>query len=228
MTGIEKVTAKILADAEADAKAILERADADCAEARARCDAAIRAEQLRLDAQAERECEAIIARAKSSAAAAKRQAGQAARAHLLEDTYAAAEREMNSLSPDAYLELLVAMLRGAIRRRLAAEQESRDMYGEDITPERYEVVLNRRDRDQYGPALLDGLNHSLLGKATLAELSRVVIAKDTAPIAGGLILRCGMMEVNCSYEMLFAEVRRRTEIKVNHLLFGENETNGEA
>lgn len=228
MTGIEKVTAKILADAEADAKAILERADADCAEARARCEADIRAEQERLDAQAERECEAIIARAKSSAAAVKRQAGQAARAHLVEEAYAAAEREMNSLSPEAYLDLLVAMLRGAMRRQLATEQESLSLYGENITPERYEVILNRQDRDLYGQKLLDGLNHSLLGKVSLADLSRVVIAGDTAPIAGGLILRCGTVEINCSYEMLFTEVRRRTDVKVNHILFGENEASGEA
>ncbi len=228
MTGIEKVTAKILADAEADAKAILARADADCAEARARCDAAVKAEQERLDARAERECEAIVARAKSSAAAAKRQAGQAARARLVEEAYAQAEREMNSLSPDAYLDLLVAMLRGAMRRQLASEQESLELYGENITPERYEVILNRHDREQYSQKLLDGLNHSLVGKVTLAKLEQVVIAQDTAAIAGGLILRCGAMEINCSYEMLFAEVRRRTEAKVNHILFGESQAGDEA
>ena len=169
-----------------------------------------------------------MARAKSAAAAAKRQAGQAARAQLVEEAYAAAEREMNSLSPDAYLDLLVSMLRGALRRQLASEQESIELYGEDITPERYEVVLSRQDREQYAQKLLDGLNHSLVGKVKLSKLEQVVIAGDTAPIAGGLILRCGAMEINCTYEMLFAEVRRRTEAKVNQILFGENQASDEA
>ncbi len=223
MTGIEKVTAKILADAEADAKAVLLRAEENCAAARARCEAAIQAEQTRLDTDAERECEAIIARAKSSAAMAKQRALAEARARLVEETYAAAEREMNTLAPEAYLDLLVSMLRGALRRQLASEQESMELYGEDIAPAAYEVILNRHDREKYGQKLLDGLNHSLVGKVKLSQLERVTLAQDTAAIKGGLVLRCGSMEINCSYEMLFAEVRRRTEVKVNHLLFGENE-----
>ena len=223
MTGIEKVTAKILADAELDAKAILDRADAECADLRACCDRDIKAERTRLEEAAERECEAIIARARSSAAVAKRNAMLEARARLVEETYAAAERELNQLSPDAYLDLLVAMLRGAMRRQLASEQESLELYGEDIAPGRYEVILNRSDRELYGQKLLDGLNRSLVGKVKLAQLQQVVLAQDTAHIGGGLILRCGAMEINCSYEMLFAQVRRQTEAKVNQMLFGKNE-----
>lgn len=222
MTGIEKVTAKILADAEADAKVILDRADAECAAMNARCDAAIKAERERLDEAAARECEAIIARARASAAVAKRNAVLEARARLVEETYAAAEREMKQLSPEAYLELLTAMLRGAVRRQMTSEQESMELYGEDIAPDKYEVILKSADRDLYGEKLLDNLNRSLVGKVKLAELKKVVLAADTANIEGGLILRCGAMEINCSFEMMFAEVRRQTEGRVNQLLFAEN------
>lgn len=223
MTGIEKVTAKILADAEAEAKVILDRADAECAAMNARCDEAIRAERGRLNEAAEKECEAIINRARSSAAMAKRNAILEARARLVEETYAAAKKEMRQLSPDAYLELLTAMLRGAIRRQLASEQESLALYGEDIAPACYEVILNRSDRELYGEKLLDSLNRSMVGKVKLAELKKVVLAGDTAAMEGGLILRCGAMEINCSYEMTFAEVRRQTEGRVNQMLFAENE-----
>lgn len=222
MTGIEKVTAKILADAEAEAKAILDRADAECAAMKARCEATIKTERERLDEAAQKECADIVARARSAAAVAKRNVLLEGRARLVEETYEAAQKEIKQLSPEAYLELLTTMLRGAIRRQMASEQESMDLYGEDISPETYEVILRSADRDRYGEKLLDSLNRSLVGKVKLSDLKKVVLATDTARIDGGLILRCGTMEINCSFEMMFAEVRRQTEGRVNQLLFAEN------
>ena len=97
------------------------------------------------------------------------------------------------------------------------------LYGEDIAPDTYEVILNRNDRDAYGRQLLDGLNRSLVGKVKLSRLERVVLSHEIARIKGGLILRCGAVETNCSYEMLFAEVRRQTEARVSRMLFEAQE-----
>ena len=63
MTGLEKVTGKILADAEADAKEILDKAEAECAAIRARHEASAEAELETLREQNDRECQALIIRA---------------------------------------------------------------------------------------------------------------------------------------------------------------------
>ena len=58
MTGLEKVTGKIIADAEADAREILERAEAECAAIREKYAASTAAELEALREQSDRECQA--------------------------------------------------------------------------------------------------------------------------------------------------------------------------
>jgi hypothetical protein len=51
--------------------------------------------------------------------------------------------------------------------------------------------------------------------------AKLRLAPDTAEIDGGLILRAGPVETNCSLSMLMAENRRETEAKVSRILFGD-------
>lgn len=222
MTGIEKVTGKILADARADAEAILQKADDTCAAVQAEYDARTKAEQDKLEEQANRECEALITRAKSSAAMAKRNVVLESRAALIAEAYATAEKEIRELPVDEYVDLLVKMLKGALLRQLESERESLELYGEDIRPEKYEVLLNRNDREMFGARLMEAIKHTQVGKISMSVLDRVVLSPKDAKIDGGLVLRCGDMEANCSIGMMMAQVRRATEAKVNRTLFGEN------
>lgn len=223
MTGLEKVTAKIIADAKADADLVLAKADEECASIRAEYKDRAEAEQERLREQADRECEALITRARSSAAMAKRNALLEKRAALLDEAYAAAEHNIMTLPSDQYLDLLFKMLRGAVRRQVEGEQESLRLYGEDTAPDAYEILLSVHDRDTFGEDLLTKFKKSMYGKLPDAALAKVKLASDTAKISGGLILRCGAVEENCSLAMLFAHVRRETEGKISRLLFDEVE-----
>ena len=221
MTGLEKVTGKILADAEADAREILERAEAECAAIRAKYAAATEAELEALREQSDRDCQALIVRARSSAAMAKRNAILEARAAILDEAYAAAEKQVRSMSGEQYLDLLQKMLRSAMKRQLEGEADSLRLYGEDISPEAYEVVLNSRDRGNYGEKLMTAYRAGFGAKLPTPVLAKLRLAPDTAPIDGGLILRCGPVETNCSLAMLMAENRRETEVKVSRILFGD-------
>ena len=224
MTGLEKVIGKITSDAEADANEILAKADAECAAIR-EAEAAVRAAELeRLCEQNDRECQALIIRAKSSAAMAKRNAVLEARADILGEAYAAAEKQIRSMNATQYLDLLQKMLRTALKRQLEGEADSLRLYGEDISPEKYEVVMNSRDRENYGEKLLTLFRKGLGAKYPKAALSKLKLAADTAEIDGGLILRCGPVETNCSLSMLLSENRRETEARVSRILFGEKES----
>ena len=225
MTGLDKMTGKIIADAEADAQKILEQADAECAAIRGRYVAAANAERDRLHEQAGRECEGLIVRAKSSAAMAERDVMLEARGRLMDEAYAVAEKEIRQLPNQKYLELLLDMLKGALKRQLDAEKETLELYGEDCSPEEYGVILNRIDRERYGSELIGKLQRSVVGKMNPANVSKVRLLSETADISGGLILRCGNVEANCSLEMVFADVRRKTEARVSHVLFDEREEN---
>ncbi len=221
MTGLEKVTGKIIADAEADARELMAGAEAECAAIRARYEEASEAELERMQEASDRECQALIVRAKSSAAMAKRNALLAARAEVLDEVYAEAEKKIRSMNPEQYLDILLKMLRSSFKRQLEGEEESLRLYGEDISPESYEILLNVHDRELYGERLLEEFRGGLGAKCPPAALAKLRIAQDTAPIDGGLILRCGPVETNCSLAMLLAETRRATEVKVSRLLFGD-------
>ena len=221
MTGLEKVTGKIIADAEADARVILDRAEAECAAVKEKYAAATEAELEKLREENDRECQALIIRARSSAAMAKRNAVLEARAKLIDDAYAAAEKQIRSMSGEQYLDLLQKMLRSALKSQLEGEEESMRLYGEDISPAVYEVVLNTRDRETYGEKLLEAYRAGYGARLSPVVLAKLRLAPDTAPIDGGIILRCGPVETNCSLSMLMAANRRETEARVSRILFGD-------
>ena len=221
MTGLEKVTGKIIADAEADAREILDKAQAECESIKAKLAAETDAEIEKLTDECDRECQALIIRARSSAAMAKRNALLEARAKLIDDAYAAAEKQIKNMNGEQYLELLCKMLRSSLKGQLEEEAESLRLYGEDIAPAAYEVVLNSRDRETYGEKLLAVYREGYGARLSPAILAKLRLAPDTAPIDGGIILRCGAVETNCSLAMLLAANRRETEAKVSRILFGD-------
>ncbi|MBO5510744.1 MAG: hypothetical protein J6B24_03330, partial [Clostridia bacterium] len=183
--------------------------------------AATEAELEKLREENDRECQSLIIRARSSAAMAKRNALLEARAALLDEAYAMAEKQIKNLSSEQYLDLLQKMLRSALRNQLSGEEESMRLYGEDIAPAAYEVLLNSRDRDTYGEALLPAFRTGYGAKLPEQAHAKLRLAAETAPIDGGLVLRCGPVETNCSLAMLMAENRRETEAKVSRILFGD-------
>lgn len=221
MTGLEKVTGKIIADAEADARVILDRAEAECAAVKEKYAAATEAELEKLREENDRECQSLIIRARSSAAMAKRNALLEARAALLDEAYAMAERQIKNMNPEQYLDLLQKMLRSALKNQLAGEEESMRLYSEDISPAVYEVILNSRDRDTYGETLLPAFKTGYGARLPETAHAKLRMAAETAPIDGGLVLRCGPVETNCSLAMLMAENRRETEARVSRILFGD-------
>lgn len=221
MTGLDKITAKIVSDAEARADEILRAADAECEAIRARYAAEAEADRRRIDEQAEREFAAIIDRARSSAAAACKDVEVKIKSDIVEEAYQTAFRDMRNLPDGEYLDMLISMLKGAVKRQLELERQNLEEYGEEPSADTYEVLLNWRDREKHGKALISGLKNSVVGKMKLADIDRIRLSHDTADISGGLILRAGEIETNCSFEMLFSQVRRNTEQKVSCALFSE-------
>ena len=221
MTGLEKVTGKIIADAEADAREILDRAEAECAAIRENYQAKLEAELDAMREANDRECQSLIIRARSSAAMAKRNAILEARAAILDEAYAAAEKQVRSMNGEQYLDLLCKMLRSALKRQLEGEEDSLRLYGEDISPDAYEILLNSRDREYYGEKLMGAFRVGLGVKLAPNVLAKLRLSESTAPIDGGLILRAGLVETNCSLSMLMAENRRVTETRVSRILFGD-------
>lgn len=227
MNGLEKITDKILAEAEAEAKRITRDAEAEAARIKAEYEG--RAEELRarLTAEAERDCTDLVARAKNSATVEKRNAILRVRGELVDETFDMTLHALRTQSGEKYTALLAGLLTAAFLEQIEAEVTSRTLYGEEdaMAPARYEVLLCAADREAYGEELLSAVRTRLVGKVDRDKLDLLILSDETAAIDGGLILRCGDVESNCSLELLFAGLRRELEGEVSHALFDKKERN---
>jgi len=221
MIGLERITDKILAEAQERADRIL--ADAKAESERITADYAARAEQIRttLSSEAEREGMDRVSRAKSAAATNKRNLLLQTQSELIDGVFDGALDYIRNLDSEKYTDLLIGLLCAAFVEQMEAESISRTLYGaeEAIDPVCYEVLLNQRDRDRYGNAVIDGAGKRLAGKVSSEKLEKLRLADRAVAIDGGLILRFGDVESNCSLALLFAQLREELEAEVGHALF---------
>ncbi len=219
MTGLEKITERILADAKERARGILENAQEDCR--RMAAEYAERAERIRenIAARAEREGEEMVARARSAVAMTRRDILLAAKARALDETFEAAKAQICATDYGKYRELLVALLSCALIEQAKNEQKSIEM-GDEVTEfDTFEVFMNQKDRAQFGEYVLDGARKNTERRIGSARAAKLRLADVPADIDGGLILRYGNTETNCSISALLAEMRRELEGKISAILF---------
>ena len=218
MNGIEKITARIEADCQADVAAILaegqakadkvkaEYAEKAAAQAKAAEEAGVQAAQRQLE------------RLESAAQMDAKKQLLAAKQACLDDAFAGAKQKLLAMDDDQYAALLAKLAVNAAKSG------------------REEIVLSQRDRDRVGamvvskanailaeasaPGVAGTLNRVVTGaNALLQGTAQLSLSKDTADIEGGLILRDGNVEVNCAFETLLRMLREDMAAQVAGILF---------
>ena len=194
MKGTEKIIAHIKADAEAQVNAILAQAEQQCAGIRGDYDkqaAALYAERLRLGVK---ETQDKVDSAQRIARMEGRKEMLSAKQELVSRCFAEAQKRIVSLPEEQYVAFLA---------KLAAQAS---VTGEE------EIVLNARDRKAVGEKLVRAAN-------ALLPDGRLTLADQTGDFAGGLILRRGSIEVNCTVELLVELSQNDLSAKVAEILF---------
>lgn len=225
MNGLERITERILAEARDEAARILGDAEAECA--RIGADAAARAENIRarLNEEAERDAADLVSRIKATVETQKRNVMLMAQSELLDEVFDGTLAQIYNLDAEKYTDVLVGLLCAALIEQSEAEKISRSLYGEEdaMAPDAYEVLLNQRDCNRCGKTLIDRTKQKLGGRVPAEMLGRLTLSEKTVGIDGGLILRCGSVESNCSLRLLFAQLREELEVEVSRALFGNPE-----
>ena len=221
MKGLEKITDKIIAEATAEADRILAEAKAEADAIRA--DYAARAEEIRtrLADEAARERAEMLNRTQTVTANRKRDAMLAAESAVVDEVFVSAKSMILQYDDEKYTELMAGLLAAALLEQMAAEESCAgfDSDEEICLPERYEVLMNKRDRERVGKVLLPLVGKKLKGKVAPEKIAMLVISNQNVAIEGGLILRCGDIEINCSLSLIFAQLREELEGEVSHALF---------
>lgn len=194
MKGTEKIIAHIQADAKAQADAILAQAEQQCASIRGDYEkkaSAAYGDKIRAGVK---ECQDRVD-------SMERIAQMEAKKGVL-----ALKQEMVSASFDKAQDMIIGLPKEQYAAFLAKLAAQAAVTGEE------EVLLNERDRDTVGPAAVKAANEKLgAGKLTLAA--------DAGNFAGGLILRRGNIEVNCTVELLVELCRADMSAQLAGVLF---------
>ena len=198
MNGINKITDRIAAEAEAEASAVL--AQAEEAAAAVRADFAAQAKELgeSLLRQGTEEIEQKVQRADRSSRLEAKKDILSLKQELVAQAYRRAMEKILALPEADYIAFL------------AREAGNAALTGKE------EILLNQADHDRVGEKVAAAANALAAKRGLPGELK---LSDKTRPINGGVVLRQGDIEVNCTLDSLLELSRGSLDAEVARILF---------
>jgi V/A-type H+-transporting ATPase subunit E len=194
MNGIEKITQRIQADAQAEIDQVLGNARAEAAQITARYKSQADAESAELTAKNEKAAAEREERLVSVAQMEARKTTLAAKQEMVEQVYQLALKKLCSMPQDKYVNVLA------------------DLLDQASSTGHEEVIFSAADREKVGKAAVDKANG---GK------KKLTLSKETRDIPGGFILKDENVEVNCTFDTLVRLQKAETAGAVVKKLFPE-------
>ncbi len=204
MNGIEKITGQIDTDVQKEIDAALDQARAQAQEI-----------QDRYASQAQTQAEAIRRKGEQDAALRQERLVDVAKLEARK-TILAAKQELVGQAFDLALKKLLELPDQEYISLLAKLAVSASRTG------REQVILSQKDRSRYGKQAVTMANDMLAKKAgprAAQTDGMLTLAEESRPMAGGLILRDGKVETNCSFEVLIHLQRDALSAEVARALF---------
>lgn len=198
MKGTEKIIAHIRADGDAEAKKIIDAASKQAEEKRGESFKAALSEYEKLMQAGNAECEDILSGSRRIAEMEAKKSVLSVKQEMISAAFDAAREEIVNMPRDKYTQFLA---------RMAAEAAASGME---------EIVLNARDKAEVGKSVCKAANELLSAKGTPGKLT---VSEDTADISGGVIVRFGGIETNCSIDALIRQRRSGLSTEVAAALF---------
>ena len=194
MNGIERITARLDADTQAEIDRIRESANAEAEKVAQGYRTQTESETAELRERSRRAAAEREERLVSAAQMEARKTALAARQEMVDKAYDLALEKLCSLPEEQYIQTVAALL----------VQAAPDGKGE--------VIFSKEQRERVGTAAV-ALANSRLGDGTLT------VSAQTRPLKGGFILSNGRVEVNCSFDTLVRLQRAETAGEVAKRLF---------
>lgn len=193
MNGIEKITQRIQADAQAEIDRVLNEAKAQAAEITAKYKAQADAEAAQIAAKNEKAAAEREERLAGTAQMEARKLALAAKQEMVEKAYDLALKKLCAMPAEKYTAVLA------------------DLLAEASSTGKEEVIFSAKDREKVGKAAVEQAN-----KAGGRQLK---LSGETRDIQGGFILRAENVEVNCAFDTLVRLQKAETAGAVAQKLF---------
>ena len=227
MNGIEKITAKIAADTEAE-----------IAQLTAQTDEKVRSIGEVAKAQADKETADTLARGrkaaderlerlKSAAQMETRKLALGAKQEVLGEAFDLALEKLCTLPDGEYIELLTKLAVEASstgREQLVFSPKDRARIGKQVVVAANDTLV-KGVAPELPNSITDTKVGALLGKvvnstaAIVTGTGMLTLSEETRPIKGGFIMVDGDVEINCAFETLVRLQREKLEKDVANLLF---------
>ena len=220
MTGFDKLTEKIINDANKTAEDILANANAEIAR--------IEAEYAKKKENAHNE---ILSEALGQAESLKssvrtrvdNEYNEIIKKHqdaMISDVVEAAANEIVSFKEEKYISFMAGLLAKVLISRIAYEKKHLDAHGENISPDKYVLVLRKKDRDALGEKIIAAMRRATVGKIPANVLDKVVLSSRTASMKGGFILEAGNLAIDVSMDALIEHTITDAREDIAQMLFG--------
>lgn len=184
MEGLKKITDHIHSDSESEAAELLIHAREDAHAKHLHYQRAAEATRRQILARGEARADEEMRRSVSAAELEARKTLLAVKQELVSEVFSKAMQQLSALTADEYLSFLI---RQAVKASLTGCEE---------------IVLNAADREAYGKVLTTEANR-LLHEA--GRTGALTLSPETAQFSGGLVLRSGLIETNCTWESLLKQ-----------------------
>ena len=194
MKGTEKIIAHIQADAKAQADAILAQSELQCAEIRQRYEAQAKERYGEKIRQGVKACQDNIDSVERINQMEAKKSILALKQEMVSKSFEKACDMLTALPEEQYVALLA---------KLAAQAA---VTGDE------EIVLNARDKAAVGAAVVEKAN-------SLPPAGKLSLSAATGDFAGGLILKRGSIEANCTIELLVELCRGDMSAQLAKVLF---------
>ena len=227
MNGIEKITAKIAADSEAEITQLMAQTDEKVLSIGETAKAQADKETADTLARGRRAADERLERLKSAAQMETRKLALGAKQEVLGEAFDLALEKLCTLPDQEYIGLLTRLALEASstgREQLVFSTKDRPRIGKQVV-----VAANEALVKGVAPELPDSITDTkvgaFLGKvvnstaAIVTGTGMLTLSEETRPIKGGFIMVDGDVEINCAFETLVRLQREKLEKDVANLLF---------
>ena len=198
MTGIEKITARIEADAQAEVAAIKAAADERCAALRAEYDKKAQEAYWERIRSGVKECESRVDRMGRLAQMESKKSVLGLKQSMVNEAFDRAVERICSMPVEEYVDAMATL---AAKSSVSGKEQ---------------LILSERDCARCGEALVAAANAKLAAEGRPAGLT---LSAERGDMKAGFLMREGDVSVNCSVEVLAELCRTDMAAKVASALF---------
>ena len=227
MNGIEKITAKIAADTEAEIAQLTAQTDEKVQSIGKAAKAQADKETADTLARGRKAADERLERLKSAAQMETRKLALGAKQEVLGEAFDLALEKLCTLPDGEYIELLTRLAVEASstgREQLVFSTKDRARIGKQVVVAANDTLV-KGVAPELPNSITDTKVGALLGKvvnstaAIVTGTGMLTLSEETRPIKGGFIMVDGDVEINCAFETLVRLQREKLEKEVANLLF---------